>query len=218
MSREDTIERIKAEKLIVIVRGVPKEQIVSLGRAMLEGGIRCMEVTLDQRSDDGNRNTLESIRMLNEQFGDRLHVGVGTVMTAQQVRDAAAAGAHYMISPNVNHAVIEETLRCGLVSMPGALTPTEIADAYEHGADFVKVFPISELGAGYLKAVSAPLSHIPLLAVGGVRPETIPEYARAGARGFGVGGNLVNKEWIRTGRFDLLAAEARRYRAAVDEA
>ncbi len=216
MDKDKLIQVIKDEKLIVIVRGVSKDKIVKLAGAMLDGGIRCMEVTLDQKSTDGNRNTLECISALCENFGDKMHIGAGTVMTVQQVRDAAAAGAKYIISPNVNQEVIAETVKQGLVSIPGALTPTEIASAYEMGADFVKVFPISTMGADYLKAIKAPLSHIPLLAVGGVRPETIPDYVKAGACGFGVGGNLVNKEWIQNDKFDLLCEEAKRYRNAVE--
>lgn len=216
MNKAELIETINNEKLIAIVRGISQDNIVDLAFALLEGGIGCMEVTLDQKSTDGNLNTLRSISALCDRFGGRLQVGVGTAMTASQVRDAALAGAGYVISPNVNSAVIAETLKLGLVSIPGALTPSEIASAYEMGADFVKVFPVSAVGADYLRAVGAPLSHIPLLAVGGVIPETVPLYLKAGACGFGVGGDLANKEWIKTGRFDLLEAEARRYRNAVD--
>lgn len=216
MNKQAMIETIKKEKLIVIARGIAKEKILDLAKAMYEGGINCMEVTVDQKATDGSRNTFECIQYLCEQLGDKMYVGVGTALTAAQVRDAAAAGAQYVISPNVCPAVIEETKKLGLVSMPGALTPSEITSAYDMGADFVKVFPISNLGAAYLKAVSAPLSHIPLLAVGGVRAEDIGNYMKAGAVGFGVGGNLVNKDWIREGKFDLLANEARRYRDAVE--
>ncbi|MBQ0111006.1 MAG: bifunctional 4-hydroxy-2-oxoglutarate aldolase/2-dehydro-3-deoxy-phosphogluconate aldolase [Oscillospiraceae bacterium] len=218
MNKQTTIETIKKSKIITIVRGVDKSHILDLGKAMLEGGINCMEITLDQKSTDGNLNTLNSISYLCEKLGERMNVGVGTAMTAEQVRDAAAAGAQYVISPNVCAAVIEETVKLGLVSIPGAMTPSEIASAYDMGADFVKVFPISNLGADYLKAVSAPLSHIPLLAVGGVSPETVADLIKAGACGFGVGGNIVNKEWISSGKFDLIAAEARRFRDAVDNA
>lgn len=217
MNKTELIQTIKREKLIVIVRGVDKAGITDLASAILEGGIRCMEVTLDQNSTDGNINTLRSISALCDRFGDRMHIGVGTAMTAAQVRDAASAGAEYVISPNVDPDVIAETLKQNLVSIPGALTPSEIAFAYNTGADFVKVFPVSSLGPDYIKAVSAPLSHIPLLAVGGIRPETISQYRKAGACGFGVGGNLVNKEWIASGRFDLITAEAGRYRYAVEE-
>ena len=215
--KQQMIDIIKREKLIVIVRNIPSEKIVALAESMINGGINCMEVTLDQQSDDNYKNTLQSISVLCETFGDKLFVGVGTAMTAQQVKLSAQAGAKYVISPNVCREVIEETNKHNLVSIPGALTPTEIADAYSFGADFVKVFPISNIGVDYFKAIKAPLSHIPLLAVGGVRPEIIKDYSLAGACGFGVGGNLVNKQWIADNRFDLLSNEARRYRDAVEE-
>lgn len=216
MDKQQIIDIIKKEKIVAIVRGVPKDKILMLADALMKGGIHCMEITLDQNSQDGYKNTLESISMLCEAYKEKLLVGVGTAMTAEQVTLAAKAGAKYVISPNVCREVIEKTNELGLVSMPGAFTPTEIADAYKMGGDLIKVFPISNIGAGYLKAVSAPLSHIPLLAVGGVQPEDIKSYTAAGAVGFGVGGNLVNKKWINEGRFDLLTQEAKRYRDAVE--
>lgn len=217
MDKQQMIDIIKREKLIVIVRNIPTEKIVKLAEAMMTGGINCMEVTLDQQSDDNYKSTLDSISALCETFGDKLFVGVGTAMTAEQVKLSAQAGAKYIISPNVCREVIEETNKLDLVSIPGALTPSEIADAYAFGADFVKVFPIAGMGADYLKSIKAPLSHIPLLAVGGVSLENIRDYSRAGACGFGIGGNLVNKQWIADDRFDLLSNEAKRYRDAVRE-
>jgi len=92
--------------------------------------------------------------------------------------------------------------------MPGAMTPSEIFDAYRAGADFVKVFPAGDLGPGYIKAVSAPLSHIPLLAVGGINEKNVKDFLAVGVKGFGVGGNLVNKAWIREGRWDLITGLA----------
>ena len=96
----------------------------------------------------------------------------------------------------------------GLVSMPGAMTPSEIVTAYQAGASFVKVFPVGDLGAGFLKALKAPLSHIPLLAVGGVNPDNIADFMKAGAVGAGVGGNLTNKNWIAAGEYDKITEVA----------
>ncbi len=212
----DLKQEILQNKIIVIVRGVPSASMPDLAKALYDGGIRMMEVTFDQKSTDNYRETTDAIRAVVTQLDGKMHIGAGTVMTARQVQLAKEAGAEYIISPNVCREVIEETKRLGLLSMPGALTPSEIADAYAMGADFVKVFPISNFGVGYLKAISAPLSHIPLLAVGGVRPETMAEYGAVGACGFGVGGNLVNKEWIRSKEFDKITAEARRYCKALE--
>ncbi len=217
---ENTSEQIKQEllqnKIIVIVRGVPVASMRELVHSYYDGGIRFMEVTFDQKSTDNFRQTTESIRLISTEMQGKMHIGAGTVMNTEQVHLAQQSGAEYIISPNVCRQVIEETKKSGLLSIPGAFTPSEIADAYAYGADFVKLFPASALGADYLKAIVAPLSHIPLLAVGGIRPEAMPAYLKAGACGFGVGGNLVNKEWIRNGEFGKITEEARRYCAALE--
>ena len=119
-----------------------------------------------------------------------------------------------MISPNTNPALIREAKRLGMLAMPGAMTPSEIVEAYEAGADFVKLFPTDNLGAGYIRAIRAPLSHIPMLAVGGVNDENMEEFYRAGVCGLGIGGNIVNKKLIAAGDFAGMTELARRYVAA----
>lgn len=208
-------EYIREHKLIAIVRGIPKEQLLPTAQAIYRGGITCLEITFDQTATDGGKATTEGIAMLCSEMAGRLEVGAGTVLTVEQAQAAAAAGAKYIISPNVNEEVIRETKKMGLASLPGALTPSEIADAYRFGADFVKVFPVANLGASYIKAVHAPLSHIPLLAVGGVSPENLAEFMAAGAVGAGIGSNLANKKLITEGRFDEIEAIAREYTEAL---
>ncbi len=182
------MEQIKKEKIIAIMRGLSVSQAKTAAKILLEEGISLMEVTFDQRSTDYT-DTLKTIEAL---AGMGVCVGAGTVLTAEQVELAAQAGAQYMISPDTSREVVEKTKDLGLISMPGALTPTEIVQAWRWGADFVKIFPSAGLGAGYIKAVSAPLSHIPMLAVGGVTPENLGEFIKAGACGVGIGSNLVN--------------------------
>ena len=208
-------EYIREHKLIAIVRGIPKEQLLPTAQAIYRGGITCLEITFDQTATDGGKATTDGIAMLCSEMAGKLEVGAGTVLTVEQAQAAAAAGAKYIISPNVNEDVIRETKKMGLASLPGALTPSEIADAYRFGADFVKVFPVANLGASYIKAVHAPLSHIPLLAVGGVSPENLAEFMAAGAVGAGIGSNLANKKLITEGRFDEIEAIAREYTEAL---
>ena len=119
------------------------------------------------------------------------------------------AGGEYMITPNVSVPLIRSCVAKGLVAMPGAMTPSEAVDAWEAGASFVKIFPAGSLGTGYVKAVCAPLSHIPFLAVGGISPENVGDFVRAGCAGAGVGGNLTNKEWIASGSWGRIAEAAR---------
>lgn len=135
------LERIKESKIIAIVRGIPSSSIVDLVEAMVKGGVSCVEVTFDQSSEEKSKDSLKAISLIRETFGDRVAVGAGTVMTVEQVHQAVEAGAEYMISPNTNEAVIRETKKLGKISIPGACTPSEAADAYAWGADIVKIFP-----------------------------------------------------------------------------
>ena len=139
-----------------------------------------MENTFDQTGNIPQEVSAEQIRMVRESFGDRLHVGAGTVMTETQRKLATAAGAEYIISPNVNVEIIRATKAAGLLSIPGAFTPFEIITAYEAGTDFVKFFPADCVDPHYIKAIRTPINHIPLLAVGGVTPENLGEYLHAG--------------------------------------
>ena len=164
--REQVIERIRAKKIITIVRGVYGEQVAHLAEALAAGGVELMEVTFDQSDTAAHAQTAAAIHAIKAHMGERMLVGAGTVTTPSLVEMAKEAGAEYIVSPDLRPAVIERTRELGMVSLPGALTPTEINNAYDAGADFVKVFPAAQLGPAYIKAVRGPLNHIPLLAVG----------------------------------------------------
>ena len=154
-----TIQWIQKEKLIVIVRGIEKDKLIPLAQAMYDGGIRLLEVTYSANGSIPDEQTASNIRMLADCFKGRMLIGAGTVLTQQQVEMTHHAGGQFIISPDCNSEVIKKTKELGLVSIPGALTPTEIQTAHKYGADFVKLFPITSLGVGYVKAVKAPLSH-----------------------------------------------------------
>ncbi len=199
-------------RVIAIVRGLEPQHMRGLAEALATGGISLVEVTFDQRNRARWHETTDAIRMLSKAFAGRLIPGAGTVMSIEQARMAREAGAQYIVSPNVNRDVIKEAKALCMAAFPGALTPTEIADAYAAGADAVKVFPASVLGPGYIKAVRAPMGHIPLFAVGGVDEKNAADYIRAGAVGVGIGGNIVNKDWIAAGEWDRIAQLAALYR------
>ena len=213
--RDEVINGIIAGKLIAIVRGMEEELIVPIAQAIRAGGINFLEVTFNQSKPDSFAATARAVGAIRKAFGNEGYAGAGTVITLGQLEMAAEAGAQYIIAPDANPEIIKRTRELGLVSIPGAMTPTECAAAHFAGADFVKLFPLGNLGAGYLKAIRAPLSHIRFLGVGGINEKNIPEFLAAGAAGFGVGGNLVNKEWIEAGRFDLITELAAKYVAAV---
>ena len=202
-------ETILNEKLVAIVRGFAPETVVEMAKAYVANGIRCIEVTFDQSSAEKRLETVATIKAIKAVLSDQVCVGAGTVMTVEQVQMAAEAGAEYMISPNVDEDVIKETKRLGKISIPGAMTPSEIAAAYKMGADIIKLFPANEVGLSYIKAIKAPLKHIPLMATGGVRPVNAAEYLAAGSSALGVGGDLVNKAWIAAGEFDKIGNAAK---------
>ena len=207
--RESIIDLIEQEKIIAIVRGAEPEQCKAVAQALYAGGIRLMEITYDQRRPETWQATANTIGALAREYEGRMFVGAGTVTSPELVELTAKAGGAFIISPDTDVAVIKKTRELGLVSMPGAMTPSEIKTAHNAGADFVKLFPVGSLGAGYLKAVKAPLSHIKLMAVGGVNEENAAEFLKAGAAGLGVGGNLAKKAWIEAGEFEKLTAAAK---------
>ena len=205
------INDIIENKIIVISRGIKEKDLIPMAEAMYNGGIRLLEITYSADGSISDEDTAGSIKLLCDHFGDRMHIGAGTVLTEKQVELTAAAGGKFIISPDTSESVIKKTVELGLVSMPGALTPTEIQAAHRYGADFVKLFPVCTLGPEYVKAVKAPLSHIKLLAVGGVDTDNIKSYMKAGAVGFGIGSNIVNKKLIEAGEFDAVTALAKKY-------
>ena len=213
--KEQVIQNILTHKLIAIVRGVYGEDCLRLAQALYAGGIRLLEVTFDQAKPENHIKTADTIRLLCGNLGDKMDFGAGTVTTPELVALTKAAGGRFVISPDSNEAVIRATAAAEMVSIPGALTPTEVQFAHRCGADFVKLFPVGDFGPGYVKAVHAPLNHIRLLAVGGVNEKNIAAFLAAGALGAGVGGNLVNKAWIAAGEFEKITALAREYVRAV---
>lgn len=215
MNREDIISKIRKNYIVAIVRGVAPDDCVRLAEALYKGGIQLVEITFDQSKPESWDATAQAIKSVAAHMDGRMEVGAGTVCSVEQVDLAYRAGAKFIISPDSDETVISRTRACGMVSISGAFTPSEIKRSYEQGADFVKIFPATGVGPSFIKAVCAPLSHIPLLAVGGVDEKNVGEFLQAGAVGVGVGGNLVNKQWIKNGEFDKITAAAQEYVRAI---
>ena len=215
MTHEEVLARIGQEKLVAILRGVPMDRIDGVVGALVRGGVRILEFTFDHAEPDCVAANAAKIRRTVEKFGDQVLVGCGTTLTVEEVEAAHEAGACLVISPNVDMAVIRRSKQLGMVSMPGALTPTEIVAAYDMGADIVKLFPAGELGLGYIKAVRGPLKHIPMSAVGGVKPENVGEYLDAGVCGFGVGGPLVLAKAVKSGDDAAIEERAKAFTDAI---
>ena len=215
MTHEEVLSRIQKEKLIAILRGVPMDRIDGVVGALVRGGVRVLEFTFDHDQPDYLAANAAKIRHTVEKFGDQVLVGCGTAITVEEVEAAHDAGACLVISPNVDMAVIRRAKQLDMVSMPGALTPTEVVAAYNMGADIVKLFPAGELGLGYIKAVRGPLGYIPMSAVGGVKPENVGEYLDAGVCGFGVGGPLVLSAAVKSGDDAAIEERAKAFTDAI---
>lgn len=194
--------------IIAIIRGFESGICLRLAEAYVKGGINMIEVTFNQKDPGTSKDTAKAIKSIKDNFGGAVKVGAGTVLTLEQLRICEDAGGEFMVAPNVNTELIKQCAADGLMSMPGAMTPTEAVTAFSAGADYVKLFPAASLGPGYIKSIVAPLSHIPFVATGGIGPDNIADFLRAGCVGAGVGGNLTNKEWIRAGEWDKITEVA----------
>ena len=213
--RETVLEWVAREKVVAIVRGAESSVCTRVAEALYAGGIRLMEITYDQRSPESWEDTAAAIGQTARRVEGRMLVGAGTVTEPGLVELTHRAGGCFIISPDTNAAVIRRTRELDMVSMPGAMTPTEILTAHRAGADFVKLFPAAGLGPAYLRAVCAPLSHVKIMVVGGIDEKNVSAFLAAGAAGAGVGGNLANRQWIRDGAWDKITQAAQLLTGAV---
>lgn len=209
--KSDIINTINENKLIVILRGIAEDKILATAKALYDGGIRVIEVTYMPNGSVSDEETAKTIKLLNDKFGDKMVIGAGTVLTPKQVKLTYDAGGKLIVSPNINKKVIRKTLHYNMVSIPGAFTPSEIADAYENGADFIKVFPAGNAGVGYFKSVKTPLCHIPMLAVGGITRENIEAFYKAGAKGFGISSSIADRYCIDEGNYAAIERKAKEF-------
>lgn len=171
--------------IVAILRGITPPEAVSVAAALIDAGVTTIEVPLN------SPDPLDSIRAMQDRFGDQAKIGAGTVLTVQQVRDVAATGAGLIVSPNCDPAVIAATKQAGLDSFPGVMTPTEAFAALAAGADALKLFPGELVGPVGLKAMGAVIPKtVPLYAVGGVSARNMGEWLAAGATGFGIGSSI----------------------------
>ena len=204
-----TLQRIGESRIIAIIRGDFGSRESEIVGVLCAAGITAVEVTMNSPGAPA------TIRRLVAEFGAGVAVGAGTILREEEVVLVADAGAEFVVSPNRDVRVIERTKRHGLASLPGCFTPSEIVEAFDAGADAVKLFPASALGAGFVRAVRAPLSDVRLVPTGGVTPETAGEYLAAGAWAIGVGSELVSKDVLAPGGLERLRGRAERFVEAV---
>jgi len=199
------LSRVLNSGIVAVVRAPSGELLADVAEALLAGGVDVMEITFTVPRAD---RVLERVAA---RLGDKVLLGAGTVLDPETARVAILAGAQFLVSPTVNLEVIATCRRYGKLSMPGALTPTEIVSAWQAGADIVKVFPSELTGPGYLKALAGPLPQVRLMPTGGVNLQTAADFLRAGACALGIGGSLVEAAAVAAGDFARIEALARQY-------
>lgn len=202
---ENLVQQIFDAGIVAILRRTDSSLAVETAQALLDGGVKVVEVTLNTDGAEA------MIAALANKLGDRLIVGAGTVMSREDVKRALGAGARFIVSPHTDPDVIDEAVKAGAPAAPGAFTPTEIVRAWQLGASVVKVFPIGSVGPRYLRDVLAPLTQIPLMPTGGVNLDNAAEFIRAGARGLGLGSDLVSAKAVAERDFASLTDRAQRF-------
>jgi 2-dehydro-3-deoxyphosphogluconate aldolase/(4S)-4-hydroxy-2-oxoglutarate aldolase len=211
MSKESDLRRVLDCGVVAVVRSPDGAQLVEVARALADGGIDVVEITMSVP------DALDVLRQVRRALGDRLLLGAGTILDPETARAALLAGAEYLVAPTVNLEVIRQCQRYDKLVMPGAFTPTEILTAWEAGADVVKVFPADVLGPAFFKAMRGPLPQIRLMPTGGVDLTTAADFLRAGACCLGVGGQLVDPKTVAARDFDRIRDLARKYAAIVSD-
>ena len=203
-----SMELLKKHRFVGIFRHIPPQYALRAAKAMYEGGIRIFEITFDPSGNTTAEQTCSIIRQLRENFGKDVSVGAGTVLSVAVAEAAWKAGAEFIVAPCTKEAVIRFTKEKGMLSIPGAYTPTEIMNAYELGADVVKIFPILPNDEAYLKNVISPLSHIPFMITGGINPDTIEKFLATGPVAVAAGASIVTKELVEKGDFETIRKNA----------
>lgn len=197
--------------LVAIARRVPISDIIETAKALYKGGIRSLEITFDQNNPACIKDTSTSIALIRREFGDKIAVGAGTVLSIKQAEAAAEAGAQFALSPDMNPEIIRKVKELGMVSVPGAMTPSEIIAAWDCGADIIKLFPAGILSLEYFRLIRGPMNHIPMMAVGGIGINNAADYLDAGFCSCGIGSNLVRNDLISEKRFSEITEIAMEY-------
>ena len=211
MRPDEQMKIIRETGIVAIVRGTGIESLLKIAEALSEGGVRVIEVTLN------TPGAIEMIAQLEKEFGDEMLIGAGTVLDPETARSVILAGAKFVLGPTLNLDVSKLCKRYNTVYVPGVLTPTEIIKAWEAGAQLVKIFPAGALGSRYIKELRGPLPQVEMMPVGGVTVDNTAEFIKAGATALGIGGELVDRNAVEEGRFELLTEKARRFIEAVQD-
>lgn len=211
MSKEFDLARVLNSRIVAVVRSTHVGQLTDVAEALMAGGVEVIEITFTVP------RAHRVLEQMADRLGDKILLGAGTVLDSETARTALLAGAKFIVSPTLNLDVIRLCQRYDKLVLPGALTPTEVLTAWEHGADIVKIFPSDLTGPPYLKALHGPLPQIRLMPTGGVNLLTAADFLRSGACALGIGGSLVEAEAVAAGNMARIESLARQYVQVVRE-
>ena len=213
MEKQRVREWIVEVGIVPVIRASSAREARIAADAVCEGGIPIVEITMTVPG------AVDVIRELTKGGSEKVLVGAGTVINVEAARRCLDAGAQFLVSPGLNLQVVQLAAAEGKLMMAGALTPTEVINAWEAGSDLVKVFPCGQVGgAKYIKALKGPLPQVPLVPTGGVNLSTAAEFIEAGAAALGVGGELVQAEALKSGNPEIIIENTRKFLAIVKEA
>ena len=212
MSKAETLERLKALGLIAVIRGPSPELTVQMVGALIAGGVKAIEITYS------TPNAAQVTTLLDDTYGEEIVLGMGTLVKPEQVQESQQAGARFLVSPICEPGIGRAMTASGLVTMIGALTPTEVYRAYSFGSDVVKIFPGSLTGPGYVKALKGPFPDIPVMPTGGVSMANVGEWFAAGVFGVGAGSELCPTNLVKEGKFGEITRRAQEFTQAVARA
>jgi 2-dehydro-3-deoxyphosphogluconate aldolase/(4S)-4-hydroxy-2-oxoglutarate aldolase len=212
MNKAEILEKVKTLGALAVIRGPSPELTVKMVEALMEGGVTGIEITYS------TPNAEEVVRTLANRFGDELLLGMGTLTKVDQANCAWDAGARFLVSPVCEPALVKSMIATGLLTMAGALTPTEVLQAYNLGTDVVKIFPGSLGGPAYVKALKGPFPYIPMMPTGGVSSTNVADWFAAGVVAVAAGSELCPPQLAREGKFDEIARRAAEFMQVIKSA
>ena len=202
MNKQVVLEKVKELGLLAVIRGPSPELTVQMVEALVKGGVKGIEITYS------TPNAEEVVKRLAAKFGDSIVLGMGTLTKPEQAESAKAAGASFLVSPICEPELVKAMIATGLLTMAGALTPTEVYQAYSLGTDVVKIFPGSLGGPAYVKALKGPFPYIPMMPTGGVNAGNAADWFAAGVVAVGAGSELCPPQLAKEGKFDEITKKA----------
>ena len=202
MSRQEIVDKIIELKAVAVIRMEDPSKLIKVAEAIHDGGVKAIEITMTVP------NAIETIALATKEIGDKVLIGVGSILNPEMAQRAIDAGAQYVVSPIFKKEIIEISHKNNIPAMPGTFTPTEVQLAYEAGADIVKLFPADVLGMAFIKGIKAPMPHLRVMPTGGVSLTNAGDWLKAGACAVGVGSALIDKQAILEENYSVLTRNA----------